>query len=329
MVLSLAVVAGVVKAAMRHSSLYDRAIPDRIPAQALDAHRLASDDAAQVEVGQALAAGAIFDPKAFAKAQRSPGVPPSAEDDITVEYDGEPAAVESLTTAGLAAFGVPELVIHDVPAALDGDARSLLYATADAILAGKQVDANGHFAVTDLAIAGEAAPHATLSLASEGTRIAIVFPGSKATVTDRVAALLQSWAPAEVGGAQDFDESPEVMKLEVAAREEIRAIAAKWTSGTVPRAETMTVEAPFRTLDNHLLYLEVDVEKIDGVTITGVLASTPSQRLRDTLTVGSRIETPIDNVLDYQWLGADGAERGGAVDALLDKLEGPIPAPAP
>lgn len=329
----IALVAGVVRASMRHSSSSDYSSSYKIDPAVMDqltaAHRpRAVDDTEQVVLGSSLQAGAIFDPKAYAKAHKKKGkkkAPPPSADDIGIDYDGEPGPVESLRTEGLAAFGVPEVVIHDVPAVLDDAARTLLFATADTILAGKSVDVMSQLEVSSTAGDGEPARSGMVQLASDGDRIAIVFPGSKAKVTDRVAVFLQGWEPAEAGGSQSFDEGPEVLRAETKARTQIRELALKWKDGKVPRREVMSVEAPFPTLDGTLLYLAVDVEKIEGETITGVLAATPSQNLRDGLGVGSRVETFISKVLDYSWMNAEGKEQGGEVDALLDKQEGPVP----
>jgi hypothetical protein len=334
----IALVGGAIKASMHHSSYdsdYSSAnyhIDPDVLDRALAAHRpTAVDETEQVAIGSSLAAGQIFDPKAFAKAQKKKKtkkgkkVPPPSAEDIGIDYDGEPGAVESLRTEGLAAFGVPEVVIHDVPAVLDDAARTLLFATADTILAGTAVDEMGSLAVSSKAEDGVPAVSTTVQLASEGDRIAIVFPGSKAKVTDRVSVFLQQWQPAEAGGSQTFEESSQVLFLESKARREIRALAASWPGGKVPRHEVMTVEAPFPTQDGTLLYLAMDVERIQGETITGVLASSPSQNLRDGLGVGSRVETMVDKVLDYSWMNAEGKEQGGEVDALLDKEQGPVP----
>jgi hypothetical protein len=236
-------------------------------------------------------------------------------DTIGFRRDGTTGATLAVATTGLAQLGVPEVVIRDVPSTMEWDAQNLLHAIGSAMVFGRPIGAGSTLPV-ELSDESGAPRTVTVSLSRDGERIAVVFPGPRARVSERIAEVLG--AKASTPGSATFEMTDEIRGAMAKAHDEVRALASRWKDHP-PANETLTVEAPFEDSQEGSEYLDVEVETIRGDELTGVLTMSPSLDIRGDYKLGSRVVVKLPNVLDYEWIDAQGREHGGEVGALIDK----------
>lgn len=254
------------------------------------------------------------------------------QDEVEVVRIGPEGPLISVGTTGLAAQGFSEVIVHGVPSALEYPAQDMVYATMEAILAATPVAADSTIEVEVIRFEDDGdgnpdnddvdvvkkLPPIRLHLSRSDGKLAIVFPGPKATESERLAAALANW-DSEASEASTFEEDAAIKAKISQAHTELRALAKRWSRGA-PAGERLSVDAPFDAGETYL-YLDVEVTRIEGETITGIVTSKPSKPVSGGVKLGSRVTTQLGDTLDYEWTDAKGETRDGGVNDLIDSRD--------
>jgi uncharacterized protein YegJ (DUF2314 family) len=246
-------------------------------------------------------------------------------------------ALLGLDTFGLRRYGLPELALRDVPPALAKAAATLLNATAQRLLAGGDVAADGSLMI-DVASLGpgwhgdvmrQAGGTATITwqtrwYAGDHDPVAIdpadlwlelhladSQPGSAEALMTAVDRAFGKAADKPVTHGHD----PRLDAAAERARRELRALRPRYARG-VPPGERLAVKAPFATDHGATEWMWVDVVGWKGDdALDGILNNDPSDV--STLVAGARVEVKLDELGDYVQTRADGTTVGGYSIAIL------------
>lgn len=232
-----------------------------------------------------------------------------------------------LVTFGLSKFGLPDIVVPDVPVASASPMGNLVNLAAAALVASPELKQPGRL-VVDLAELGIERPkgaasriEVTLAMGerSEGDpdnrTVVIVFPGPADSVHERQAALL-----AKVTGTKDeltrSSMDSEIVDASRQAQRELSALRPAFDAG-LAKHETLLVKAPFPTRTGGQEWMWVEVQGWDGKKLTGILQNDP--QLADDLEAGSKVKVNQALVLDYIHKKADGSVVGNATAKILER----------
>lgn len=243
-----------------------------------------------------------------------------------------------LDTAGLARFGLPELVIHNVPKT---------YATAICAVvnaAGQTLVENGGLAtdgvldvrwaalrtqpwpellpgVIEAGGSGEiqlAARWAPVGDAPLGSKIELLLPGS-GTAGARTYDAIRFVEPSENGSLGHSPNDAELIAARDRARAKLKDLAPHF-SGGVPELERLIVKAPFTTLDGQVEWMWVEVASWNGDKLAGTLLNDPFGTMA--VRAGDHVTVRQDELFDYEWSRADGTTDGNETTAILLRREG-------
>lgn len=256
------------------------------------------------------------------------------------DVDGAPLR---LVTEGLRRFGIPELVVEDVPVDAAGDVGFVINAVADTLYARRGAMVPAQLAVKTAFVdgmttlveapAGEDDPAPPLlRLRFEGT-IAIpgdeVAPPPEPMAAPEVVASIDP-TPAPLGPTPPeaalpdrrtdaIAESPPTSLAEAQARALARLdreVRAAWTAG-LPAGAAVAVSAPFRTRSGSVEYLWVELRQWSGANMSGVLVNEPYNVAN--LHKGDTVAVRQADVFDYIWKTGDGGREGNTTAPFVTR----------
>jgi uncharacterized protein YegJ (DUF2314 family) len=264
---------------------------------------------------------------------------PNMRQNFAIHYYETEGHRHRAITLGMAKFGLPDLVVSDVPLHESDAMTSLLVALAQLLVEGASVgpgnDVDIHLesirhAKSREQLIGSAAPGAKLQghvalfpvFGEEGDPenrlVELRFPSyAGATAPERQAAALTTildGSTDRIAGAKSDDPELAAVKRRVQAR--LPVVAAAFRQG-LPLGERLSVKAPFPTDDGHIEWMWVSVTSWADDVARGRLENEPSRI--QSLKLGAPVEVEQASVADYIWSGADGKKKEGgeSIDVLL------------
>jgi uncharacterized protein YegJ (DUF2314 family) len=281
-----------------------------------------------------------FSPKSWKEARLdgwSGGVP-SLPSQITMHVYADGGA-QRMITLGMVKLGLPDLVVEQVPGSMTSDMGKLVNGVAQLLAEGLEVPASGELAV-DLTRVKDARVQRMVAAddpktakrnaklwAIEGRRdsgdpenplLEIAFPGSGTAHARQLAALdtLFGKKPDSLTAAPPGDPELEAVARKARARlDELRPRVAK---GLHP-PEVLLVKAGFRTDDDNLEYMWMEVVTWEKDRLKGTLANEPFNVSR--LRRGSPVDVAESEVQDYLYMSPNGTREGGESSTILMRRE--------
>lgn len=257
------------------------------------------------------------------------------------DADGAPLR---LVTHGLRRFGIPELVVEDVPAEAAGDVGFVVNAVAETLYdcRGPTVPASlpvntalvdGTTTLTETT-AGETDPAPPLlRLRFDGS---LEVPGdapaeppappepaavaSAAPLVDAPpVAVVEPPAPAPERRSDAIAEPPPRSLADAQARALTRldtVVRAAWDAG-LPPGGAVAVSAPFRTRSGSVEYLWVEMRQWSAKNMSGVLVNEPYNVAN--LHKGDTVAVRQADVFDYIWKTGDGGREGNTTAPFVTR----------
>jgi uncharacterized protein YegJ (DUF2314 family) len=264
---------------------------------------------------------------------------PSVSSHITMHvYDS--GMGKRVITLGMAKLGLPDLVVRDVPGSISTDMGRLVNGVAQLLAEGLEPAANGELSV-DLARVKDTkvqkqlvaddpktARRSAKLWALEGRRdngdpenylLELAFPGSGKPHARQVAVLdaLFGKKPESLVNAPKDD--PELAEVTRKARIRLNELRPRVAKGLQP-PETLLVKAGFRTDDDNLEYMWLEVTGWEKDKLRGTLANEPFNV--SALRRGSPVEVTESQVTDYLYMSPNGTREGGESSRILMRREG-------
>ncbi len=268
---------------------------------------------------------------------------PDVRHHIAIHYYDSAGGRHRAITLGMGAFGLPDLVVQDVPGERSDAVFLLVDALAQELVEGAAPDAKGEIAIDLATIKHDAARKAFTDAASSsaGRRAsvtllhakheegdpdnrlaALTFPAySGATELERQAAATTALFGGQ-GGAGGPKESlsgaaaddPDLAKIKARVQERLPAVGAAFKRG-LPLGERVSVEAPFPTDRGTVEWMWVTVTRWDADSVHGMLNNTPA--LVPSLHRGDDVDVKLTSIADYTWLAPDGSVKEGGESVTL------------
>jgi uncharacterized protein YegJ (DUF2314 family) len=244
-----------------------------------------------------------------------------------------------LDTQGMGRFGLPDLVIHDVPPSFSEQIHDLLDAAAQTLIEQGGLTDDGQLRVRVAALKTPPWPEEAKAIeASSGTgditlgarwvtepdappgdNIELVLPGEGAAAA-RAYAALSFLAPPEHAPLARANDDAELSAARDRALTAFKALAPHFQNG-IPDLEQLSVKAPFRTTagDFDVEWMWVQVSSWQGNTLHGVLLNAPYGVMP--VHAGDSVDVNVDDIFDYLWRRADGTEVGNETTGILLRRE--------
>lgn len=243
-----------------------------------------------------------------------------------------------LDTAGLARFGLPELVIHGVPRTYGSQLTTVLNAAAQTLIEKGGLPRDGELDVNVGALTTVPWPQTAQEIATAGgtgkITLGVRWGADDERVPDWEMELVLP-GPGDAAGrayeAVKFVEPPEQemiyakdgdTELEAArdrARAKLKAMAAHFAKG-VPEGEQLNVKGPFTTTDGQIEWMWVEVTAWKGDTLSGILLNEPFGEMK--VRAGDRVDVKLSEAFDYAWKKVDGSLEGDETTEILVRREG-------
>lgn len=262
---------------------------------------------------------------------------PDLKGQITMHAYAAPDLIR-IITLGLRKFGLPDLVVTNIPREHSAAAGNLVNCVAQRLVEGQSVTAGK----LDLRLADTRHPAARIrALANPGTgahgAVTLTLspvapeegdPRNTLWKLDFPASGLKAYTERVLWGANELFGSTDRMSKArgddaamAAAREKARsaffAREALFRAG-LPFGEHLLVKGPF-TSDGQTEYMWVEITKWGPDYIEGILANDPFYV--KTLHSGSRVRVTFADIYDYIWRHADGTQEGNESGKVLEKRE--------
>lgn len=243
-----------------------------------------------------------------------------------------------LITLGMAKFGLPDVVVENLPASSATSMRTLVYVVCQTMLERGRIERIGKLeldvhalrhaefrdTIREMLIEG-ATGKATLDLAAgrwqEGDPhnrlVEIVFPGKRGDLHVRQEALLS-----ELFGVRDevthVEHDQELLALSRRAQQELLALKPRFEK-KAPETELLLVKAPFERSQGGNEWMWVEVTSWKGTTISGILQNQPHDV--PNLRSGSLVSFDESKAFDYIHRRDDGTEVGNETGKLMMQRE--------
>jgi uncharacterized protein YegJ (DUF2314 family) len=282
-----------------------------------------------------------FSPRSWKEARLdgwSAGVPfVPAHVTFHIYRDGEALRLISL---GMAKLGLPELVVEQVPQSLSQDMGRLVNLVAQRLAEGAGLSADGSLEVDlsklkDGKLRGQlearvqkgAARHVKLrALAAQRDQgdpdnalLELGFPGGGDSHARQVAALDALFGPQPDGIVPVKAGDPELEAVARKARARLVELKERVVEGLRP-PEQLLLKAGFRTDDGSKEFMWLEVTSWEAGKWRGTLGNEPDAV--SSLRLGSRVEIPEAEVVDYLYMSPQGTEEGGESSRILMRREG-------
>ncbi len=245
----------------------------------------------------------------------------------------EEGGLTLLDTAGLARFGLPELVLHGIAASHSAALQLLVNAAAQTLVEQGGSSADGALDVrldrlrtpgwpATAAAVQEAGGTGAIRLGLRwsvepdvplGDAIEIVLPGTGDSAARGYAATAFV-APPE--GKVRYDAAADDAELKAArarAHARLAVLALRFANG-VPDVESLSVKAPFTTTAGDVEWMWVEVKEWHGSSLTGILLNDPYGAMA--VHAGDPVTVDQGDLFDYLWKH-DGTSEGDETSAIL------------
>ena len=235
-----------------------------------------------------------------------------------------------MVTLGLAKFGLPDIVMEDVPHNATGPLNTLINALSVQMAVDGVLQTPGRMRVDPKVVYGDDAPSGaapvTLSLAKttadegdpDNRLVQIVFPGPADRLFERQLAAAETLAPTG-DDIVTLDHDEELLKASAQAKTQLLAMRKEFADG-VPDMSELAVKAPFATTSGGTEWMWVSVTSWKGDTIRGVLDNEPYDV--PSLEHGSKVEVKESSIFDFVYRKADGTELGGKTVEIMLRRQG-------
>lgn len=243
-----------------------------------------------------------------------------------------------LDTAGLARFGLPELVIHGVPRTFASQLTTVLNAAAQTLIEKGGLPRDGELDVNAAALTTAPWPQTAQDIAASGGtgritlgvrwgadddrapdwEMELVLPGS-GDAAGRAYEAVKFVEPPEQEMIYAKDGDPELEAARDRARTKLKAMAGHFAKG-VPEGEQLNVKGPFTTTDGQIEWMWVEVTAWKGDMLSGILLNDPFGAMN--VHAGDRVEIAVSDAFDYAWKKSDGSVEGDETTAILVRREG-------
>jgi uncharacterized protein YegJ (DUF2314 family) len=281
----------------------------------------------------------LFSPEAWKKERIEgwEGDVPDMRRHIVIHYYETDAGRHRAISLGMEKFGLPDLVMQDVPLH-DADAGTVaIDAVAQKLVEGASLEPGGELRLDLRSIRHSGARDAFVGSCEQGAtfrgriQLAAVegeagdpdnrlaelrFPSYPGTTDgERQAAAFKSIvgvSPDRMSGAAADD--PELAAVTARVQKRLPAVAAAFRAG-LPLGERITVKAPFETDDGSIEWMWVGVTAWSGDAVSGRLENEPARV--STLRLGSKVQVKQASLADYVWMAADGAKKEGGESTLV------------
>ncbi len=254
-----------------------------------------------------------------------------------VYRDGESLRMISL---GMAKLGLPDLVVEQVPQSLSQDMGRFANVVAQLLAEGLGLSADGTLDV-DLAKLKDGKLRGQLearvqkgalrrvklrALAArrdqgdpDNPLLELSFPGSGDLHARQVAALDALFGPQPDGIVPVKPGDPELEAVARKARARLVELKPRVEKGMRP-PEQLLLKAGFRTDDGNKEFMWLEVTSWEAGKWRGTLGNEPDAV--SSLRLGSRVEIPEAEVVDYLYVNPEGAQEGGESSRILMRREG-------
>lgn len=283
-----------------------------------------------------------FSPRSWKEARLdgwSAGVPfvPAHVTFHVYRRDGEDLRMISL---GMAKLGLPEVVVEQVPSALSQDMGRLVNVVAQLLAEGLALSADGTLDVDlsklkDSKLRGQFEARVQKGAARrvklkalvaqrdqgdpENVLLELGFPGSGDAHARQVAALDALFGPQSDGIVPVKAGDPELEAVARKARARLIELRERVVKGLRP-PEELVLKAPFRTDDGNQEFMWVEITSWEAGKWRGTLGNEPDNV--SSLRLGSRVEIPEAEVVDYLYMSPEGRKEGGESSLILMRREG-------
>lgn len=258
--------------------------------------------------------------------------------------DPDTAETLRLVTRGLRRYGDFELVVEDVPADAAGDVSFVVNALAEELrrrglrgaamsVATPTVRGNATFTAISRRDSDPEEPLLRATFDGELTLPSVAEPEPPATgeasavavaaaaTTGAAAAPSASTVPtgpANRGPPRASDAPPATTLADARrlARDRLTSVVLPAFFAGLPPGEAVAVKIPFRARSGDDEYMWVELRRVDGAELSGVLLNEPYDVAG--LRKGDPIAFRVTDVFDYVWKKADGAREGNTTAAFLE-----------
>lgn len=276
----------------------------------------------------------VFSIAAFDE-QFPPGFPLSTAHLVTTFQVRDTSGGVMLLTAGLTRFGLPELLLRNVPSVFVDDLKIIVDAAAQTLIERSALPRDGALDIETATLAREPWPSlhrrimenggtGTLTLRarwSNGVRRADDAPPLIELEIDGAtpeAMAAARWAFFGGERAPMQNANGDIEAALVAARDraltEFAALASHFARG-VPEFEHLQVKAPFATDSRDVEWMWVEVHEWKGTRLRGILTNQPFDIAA--LEEGAEVEVQQGELFDYLHRRADGTIVGGETNKIL------------
>jgi uncharacterized protein YegJ (DUF2314 family) len=282
----------------------------------------------------------LFSPDAWVERDAAwEGDLPDVRKHVSIHYY-ESAGRHRAVTLGLEQFGVPDLVIQDVPPHLADAAGLLINACAQLLIEGASTDEGGHLEVDLDAIRHRGLREFSKSIQLAGARgrarIRLVSTRPEEGDPDnRLAELVfddhegesaperQSSALTDLVGLEPANtvavltDDPELAAVKKKAQARLPELQARMKAGEL--LGQLAVKGPFPTDDGSVEWMWIEVLGWRGGAVVGSLMNTPLAI--SNLKLGARVSIPEEDVSDYVIRRPDGGTEGGESQEILQRRQ--------
>lgn len=248
--------------------------------------------------------------------------------------DPETATTLRLVTRGLRRYGDFELVVEDVPTEAAGDVSFVVNALAEEVR--RRGVGSGQLSVATPTVRGKATFRsvARRDTDPEEPLLRATFDGEITLPADPAAAPVAEDAPPPVPVAEAAPVEPAgigarrpsatdaaapaatLADAQRLARERFARVVKPAFVAGLPPGEAVAVKAPFRARSGDDEYMWVELRRIDGAELSGVLLNEPYDV--PGLRKGDPIQLSEADIFDYVWKRADGSREGNTTAAFLE-----------
>lgn len=225
-----------------------------------------------------------------------------------------------VVTHGLGKFGLPDIVVNQVPTSSAADMSRLVNMLALALHENSRLEQAGVFALS-----GEQLVRLELGMGrrEEGDPvnrlIEVGFPGQGELATRQIAAIDGLFGAGPEKVAFHAIDDPELSAATAVAREQLRVLAPRFANGSLGN-EVLMVKAPFDTHDGGVEWMWVEVTSWRDGVVRGLLQNIPEAV--PGLRLGAKVEVAWDSLSDYLHTRADGSQAGNLTGEILMRRRG-------
>jgi uncharacterized protein YegJ (DUF2314 family) len=288
----------------------------------------------------------LFSPEAW-KTRRIDGWEgdlPDMKRHIAIHYYETDGGRHRAISLGMEKFGLPDLVLADVPRAHTDALTTVIDAVAQELVEGASLEPGGELRVDLRSIRQPGAHDDLLGACEKGAtfrgRVQLVaVEGEEGDPDNRLAELrFPSYPGASEGERQASafkaivgvgadrvsgaaPDDAELAAVTARVQKRLPAVAAAFRAG-LPLGERVTVKAPFQTDDGSLEWMWVGVTDWRGDVVSGDLENEPANV--SSLRMGAKVQVKQASIADYVWLAANGDKKEGGESAeVFERRERP------